>query len=122
VWDNGRACEIDMTVLNGYCDDSFNVYVRDDGKWELIYTYKATPANPTPYPTGTGPQEVWNTHTIKLEREFSKSSLDIMIVPTSVQQCYFDEAEFQQQFPLTYTFGHLAVDVINVFGSAYTDD
>ena len=82
-----------IRALDGLADDSFEVYIKQDGTWELIYTYADQ------YDT-----ETWLVHEIPLPDDLaSEWHLKVQIVATGPQWEHFD------------TYGQLAVDWIGVW-------
>lgn len=92
-----KAKLIEMRVLDGIADDSFNVYVKNPaGFWVLVYTYAADPST----------AEDWKVHTISgfPAGKGQGSTVEIKIEPTNVGWSGFA------------TYGQLAVDYIKIYG------
>jgi hypothetical protein len=91
-----KARHIQMRVLDGIADDSFNVFVKSPGSdWTLVYSYAAAPST----------AEVWVEHDIYSfpAGKGQGSTVDIKIEPTNVGWSGFT------------TWGQLAVDYVKLF-------
>lgn len=90
-----KARRIQMRVLDGLADDSFEVYVKNPGgNWVLVFSYADQYAT-----------ETWVTHQIRgfPHGKGQGSPVEIMIVPTGPQWSGFN------------TYGQLAVDYISIW-------
>ena len=95
---DAKAKLIEMRVLDGIADDSFEVYVKNPaGYWVLVYTYIADVST----------TEVWKVHYINgfPAGKGQGNMVEIKILPTNVGWSGFD------------TYGQLAVDYIKVYGN-----
>ena len=94
---SAKAKLIELRVLDGIADDSFNVYVKNPaGFWVRVYTYAADPST----------AEVWKVHTIRgfPAGKGQGDTVEIKIEPINVGWSGFN------------TYGQLAVDYIKVYG------
>lgn len=94
-WTGGKARRIELEVLDGLADDSFEVYVKNPaGKWVLVYSY-----------TDQYSSETWVTHHIYSfpAGKGQGTMVDLMIVPINVGWSGFN------------TYGQLAVDYIALY-------
>lgn len=96
LWtDDVKARRIELRVLAGLADDSFDVYVKNPAdKWVLVFSY-----------TDQGDTETWIVHNIYSfpAGKGQGQRIDIKIIPTNVWWSGFD------------TWGQLAVDYIAVY-------
>ena len=95
TWEAGKARRIELRVLDGLADDSFEVYVKNPaGNWVLVYSYMDQYAS-----------ETWVTHNICSfpAGKGQGSMVDIKIVLTGPHWPNFD------------TYGQLAVDYIALY-------
>ncbi|MDM8000019.1 MAG: hypothetical protein QUS33_08475 [Dehalococcoidia bacterium] len=96
-WAAGRARCIELRVLDGIADDSFDVYVRNRGGcWALVYSYSADPST----------AEQWVTHYISSfpAGRGRSTTVEVRIEPVNVGWSGFD------------TWGQLAVDYVKIWG------
>jgi hypothetical protein len=95
-WNEGKARHIEMRVLDGIADDSFNVYVKNPGgNWALVYSYTADPST----------TENWVVHHIYSfpAGKGQGPCINMKIEPTNVGWSGFS------------TWGQLAVDYVEVW-------
>ena len=96
TWDSGFARRIELRVLDGIADDSFDVYVKNPGgNWALVYSYTSDPDT----------SEYWVVHHIYSfpAGKGQGESLQMKIVPTNLGWSGFG------------TWGQLGVDWIKVW-------
>ena len=101
VTEGKKACRIELQVLDGIADDSFNVYVMNPGgDWTLVYSYICDPST----------SEFWEVHNIygfpagKGQGKGAQGTeVKIKIEPTNVGWSGFN------------TYGQLAVDYIAIY-------
>jgi hypothetical protein len=103
TWVDGeKARRIELRVLDGIADDSFDVFVRNpSGNMVLVYSYTADMADGI----DDDPGENWEVHQIYSfpAGKGQGSEVDIMIVPTNLGWSGYA------------TFGQLALDYIALY-------
>ena len=96
-WTTGFARHIELRMLDGIADDSFNVYVMNPGgDWALVYSYTSDLST----------NEYWVVHDIygfPAGKGKQGPSINMMIVPTNLGWSGFN------------TWGQLAVDWVKVY-------
>jgi len=98
TWGEGKARRIELRVLDGSADDSFNVYVKNPGgNWALVYSYTDTPP--------ALDSEMWFVHDIYSfpAGKGQGPSIDMKIEATGPEWDSFG------------TYGQLAVDYVEVY-------
>jgi hypothetical protein len=92
---SAKARRLELRVLDGLADDSFDVYVKNPaGNWALVYSYADQYAS-----------ETWVTHQIEgfPAGKGQGSTIEVKIVLTGPHWAHFN------------TFGQLAVDYIAAY-------